>query len=84
MCLEQTKRCQICLETKPFSEFEKQHGGKVGYRCKACAAAYKREVYHQRKLPIQLNNRIAKLKNFCASHGIEINIEVLNDESKWY
>lgn len=85
MCVE-TKVCSVCGKEKPITEFEKGHrkrSNAYSYRCKECANEYKREAYKGKQTKIKLKHRLDKLKRFCSDHNIEINIEVLNDESKW-
>lgn len=78
------KQCSKCGEIKPVGLFERRHGGKPGSRCKACMAAYKRAIYHRDRIEVQFESRVKTLEAFCKKNGIEINIEVLNDEIKWH
>lgn len=77
------KKCSVCGEVKPVTEFEKRDHHSFSYRCKACAAEYRRAVYNGNKTRIQLERRLAKLEKFCGEHNIDIKIKVNNDESTW-
>lgn len=83
MSSEEMKQCSKCGEFKPLDQFERRHGGKPGARCKACMAAYKREIYRGNRVAVQFKTRVKTLETFCKKNGIKISIEVLNDEVEW-
>ena len=59
------KKCSICKETKPFSEFHKANKEKDGYqyRCKQCCTKMHKERYQKDKIKILEQTKKWKTEN---------------------